>query len=174
MKRLGSMMCTPLHNNSIPPNARENRGIQQIFTARDDGELHAYSCRELEEILKESAVCTMRHGVRSAHDMATFAWSICIYREIYYATAGISAICHAINPHLCRKQLGFIINDAHFAELVKFLRPRCPLVGHWVPLSEGAGQRWAVEEDYGDWLGKDTRGFESPVFDECGRLYAHH
>ena len=183
MERLGNMMRMPLLINSILTHALENRGDQQILTALDDGGLHAYSYREFGERVKELAVGMMRHEVQPGHRVATLAWNTYRHLEIYYATAGISAICHTVNPRLSREQIAFIINDAqdsvlfydpHFAELVEFLRPQCPLVAHWVLLSEGTGRGGAVEEDYGDWLGNDTRGFEWPVFDEdtaCGLCY---
>ncbi|WP_176042861.1 long-chain-fatty-acid--CoA ligase [Burkholderia stabilis] len=183
MERLGNMMRMPLLINSILTHALENRGDQQILTALDDGGLHAYSYREFGERVKELAVGMMRHEVQPGHRVATLAWNTYRHLEIYYATAGIGAICHTVNPRLSREQIAFIINDAqdsvlfydpHFAELVEFLRPQCPLVAHWVLLSEGTGRGGAVEEDYGDWLGNDTRGFEWPVFDEdtaCGLCY---
>lgn len=182
MERLGNMMRMPLLISSILTYALENSGDQQILTALDDGGLHTYSYREFGERVMDLAIGMTRHEVQPGQRVATLAWNTYRHLEIYYATAGIGVICHTVNPRLSREQITFIINDAQdtvlfydaqFTELVDFLRPQCPSVAHWVLLSEGAGGG-SAGDNYGSWLGNDTRGFEWPVFDEntaCGLCY---
>lgn len=177
MEQPGNMMSIPLLISQILTHALENDGDQQILTALDDGGLHAYSYRDFGERVRQLAVGMKIRGVQKGDRVATLAWNTYRHLEIYYATAGLGAVCHTVNPRLSREQIVFIINDAqdsvlfydeHFAELVEFLRLRCLSVTHWVPLCEGA------EEGYGAWLDSDTHNFEWPVFDEntaCGLCY---
>ena len=44
--------------------------------------------------------------------VATLGWNTHRHLEIYYATAGIGAVCHTINPRLHGDQITYIINDA--------------------------------------------------------------
>lgn len=182
MAPAGNMMHIPLLISSILTYAVENSPDQEIVTALDDGGLHRYTYREFGGRVKDLAVGMVNRGLLPGHRVATLAWNTHRHLEIYYATAGIGAICHTVNPRLSREQIAFIINDAqdavlfydaHFAELVEFLKPRCPSVAHWVRLSEDAGQ--ALDEGhYGAWLGNDDRGFEWLDLDEntaCGLCY---
>ncbi|MFT3760766.1 long-chain fatty acid--CoA ligase [Thauera sp.] len=182
MEQPGNMMCMPLLISSILEHTLETSADQQIVTALDDGSLHRYSYREFARRVKELAVGLARRGVGSGVRVATLAWNTYRHLEIYYATAGIGAICHTVNPRLTQEQIEFIINDArdaavfydvHFAELIEYLRERCPSVEHWVLLDESAGGH-AEGAIYADWLGADSRNFDWPAFDEntaCGLCY---
>lgn len=182
MVQPGNMMRMPLLINSILTHALESSADQEIVTALDDGSLHTYTYREFGRRVKDLAVGMGHRGLLPGHRVATLAWNTYRHLEIYYATAGIGAICHTVNPRLSREQIEFIINDAqdvvvfydgHFAELVEQLEPRCPSVAHWVLLNEDADQDHAGMH-YGAWLGNDVRNFEWLEFDEdtaCGLCY---
>lgn len=179
MLQPGNMMRIPLLVSSILSHALENAAEQRIITALDDGQLHSYSYRDFARRVMRLAVGLGQHGIGPGERVATLAWNTYRHLEIYYASAGIGAICHTLNPRLAQDQLEFIVNhardsvvfyDPHFADLVGQLRPHCPSVRHWVPLSEeGAGPA-----HYGAWLAEDVAAFAWPEFDEesaCGLCY---
>lgn len=183
MALAGNMMGIPLLINSILDHAVESSPDQEIVTALDDGELHTYTYRDFGRRVMDLAAGMGRRGVSEGHRVATLAWNTHRHLEIYYATSGIGAICHTVNPRLSQTQIEFIINDAqdvvlfydlHFEDLVNALKPRCPSVLHWVLLSEDTGCAASDDGHYAGWLGNDTRNFQWPEFDEntaCGLCY---
>lgn len=169
----GNMMSMPLLINTILTHATENSADQEILTALDSGDFHSYTYRDLGRRVKELALGMSRRGIRLGDRVGTLAWNTYRHLEIYYATAGMGAVCHTVNPRLTPKQIEFIINDAQdsvvfydhdFASLVENLRPNCSYVKHWVLLTE------EPKDDkitcYGDWLCKDIEAFEWPDIDE--------
>ena len=44
--------------------------------------------------------------------VGTLAFSSYRHFELYFATPGIGAVCHTVNPRLHADQLAFVLNDA--------------------------------------------------------------
>lgn len=181
MAPAANMMRMPLLISSILTHAAENNPAQEIITALDQGELHVCTYREFAQRVQALARGMAQRGLEPGDRVATLAWNTYRHLEIYYATAGMGAICHTVNPRLTREQIAFIINDAqdaalfyddHFSELAAYLQERCPSVRHWVRM--GAARQGAPDEDYETWLAQDAAGFQWPDFDEntaCGLCY---
>ena len=51
-------------------------------------------------------------GVKPGDRVATLAWNGYRHFELYYAIAGIGAVCHTINPRLSAEQFTYIVNHA--------------------------------------------------------------
>ena len=51
-------------------------------------------------------------GVKPGDRVATLAWNGYRHFELYYAIAGIGAVCHTINPRLFPEQITYIANHA--------------------------------------------------------------
>lgn len=178
MATLGNMMNLPLLISSILTHAANNNPNQQIVTALDDGTTHNYSYTEFAARAAKLAVALQSKNIRPGDRVGTLAWNTYRHLEIYYATSGIGAICHTINPRLHLDQIAFIINDAqdsilffdhHFTALVEELATLCPSVREWVLLHEGEHNdlqsgSWS---SYSDWLATDDDSdFSWPIFDE--------
>lgn len=177
MAILGNMMNLPLLISSILTHAANNNPNQRIVTALDDGSTHDYTYTEFAARTKKLAVALTNKHIQPGDRVGTLAWNGYRHLEIYYATSGIGAICHTINPRLHLDQIAFIINDAqdsilffdhHFTALVDKLATLCPGVKEWVLLSEGEhnDRKDDSRSSYSDWLTTDDPDFAWPIFDE--------
>lgn len=177
MTILGNMMHLPLLISSILTHAVNNNPNQAIVTAQDDGSTHEYTYTDFFVRTKNLATALKNNNIQLGDRVGTLAWNTHRHLEIYYATSGIGAVCHTINPRLHLEQIAFIINDAqdsivffdhHFSDLVEKLMALCPNVKQWVLLAEGEqygkqSQSWSL---YADWLTAEDPDFAWPVFDE--------
>jgi fatty-acyl-CoA synthase len=85
--------------------------------------------------------------VQPGERVATLAWNTARHMEVWYATMGIGAVCHTLNPRLHPTQLAYIINhaedrilfvDATFLPLVEAVLAACPTVERVIWMGEGA------------------------------------
>lgn len=177
MTTLGNMMTLPLLISSILTHAANNNPNQKIVTALDNGSTHEYTYTDFAHRTRKLATALKNKNIGPGDNIGTLAWNTYRHLEIYYATSGIAAICHTINPRLHLDQIVFIINDAqdavlffdhHFTELVKTLIPLCPSVNHWVLLDEGehSAHHDPAWSSYANWLVDDAPDFTWPTFDE--------
>ena len=60
-------------------------------------------------------------GVKAHDRVGTLAWNDHRHLETYYATSGMQAICHTINPRLSADDITYIVN--HAADSVLFVDP---------------------------------------------------
>ena len=86
-------------------------------------------------------------GVARGDRVATLAWNTRHHLEVYYATMGIGAICHTLNPRQTADHLAQIVAEAEdgvlavaasLLPLARELLPRCPTIRHVVVLDEPA------------------------------------
>ena len=77
--------------------------------------------------------------------MATLAWNGYRHFELYYAIAGIGAVCHTINPRLFPEQITYIANHAEdtalffdltFLPLVEKLKPALATIKTYVLMTD--------------------------------------
>ncbi|MDP9902866.1 long-chain fatty acid--CoA ligase [Variovorax ginsengisoli] len=136
-------------------------------------EIHARSC-QLANALKGV-------GTSAGARVATLAWNDHRHLEVYFAVAGMGAVCHTINPRLHLDDIDYIVNDAQdlvvfydpdFSSLVAELRMRCRGVKHWVCFEHREGQ---VEDAlYEELIDSNSSTFEWPEFSEdtaCALCY---
>lgn len=108
----GLMMDRPLMISQIIEFAEANYPNQQIVSRTAEGLLHKYTFKEAAKRSRQLANALRNLGVRKSDCIATVAWNTYRHLEIYYATSGIGAICHTINPRLPADQFSYIINHA--------------------------------------------------------------
>jgi len=119
----------------------------------------------------------LRLGLVAGDRVGTLAWNNHRHFEIYYATSGLGAICHTINPRLFTEQIAYIINhagdrlvcyDLTFGKLVGTLRPQCPSVELWVLLTDRAHLPATAEAPlcYEELVAAETDDYEWPELPE--------
>ena len=143
----GLMMQQPLLISSLLRHAETCHADTEIVSRLTEGGLHCYTYRDAARRSRQLARAWRRLGVQPGDRVATLAWNNHRHYEIYYATSGLGAICHTINPRLFLEQIAFIVGhaddtvvcfDLTFAAMVAALRPLCPRVRHWVALTDRA------------------------------------
>lgn len=108
-----SMMNTPLLISDILEFAEKNHPNSEIISrCVETNTLHRTNQREAAQRAKQLANALLDWGVHQGDRIATLAWNTWRHYEIYFATAGIGAICHTINPRLFLDQIDYIVNDA--------------------------------------------------------------
>jgi len=131
----GLMMHRDLKIIDILRHAAEAHPDEGIVSARVEGDLHRQNYPETLERAAQLAHALTGHGIGRGDRVATLAWNGHRHFELYYATAGIGAVCHTINPRLAREQLTYIIAhagdrllcvDADLLPLVADLMPDLP------------------------------------------------
>ena len=128
----GMMMDRPLLVSSVIDYAAEVYPDVQIVSQTVEGGLHRYGYAEARERIGRLANALIGLGVKPGDRVATLAWNGYRHFELYYAIAGIGAVCHTINPRLFPEQITYIANhaedtalffDATFLPLVEKVAP---------------------------------------------------
>ncbi|MFN3625202.1 MAG: long-chain fatty acid--CoA ligase [Hyphomicrobium sp.] len=131
----GLMMKRELTVTSIIEHAARVFPDVGLASALGDGGHHRYTYREAKERISSLANALLGLGVQPGDRVATLAWNGFRHFELYYAIAGIGAVCHTINPRLPREQIAYIIRhaqdrvlffDAGFSDLAAGLKAECP------------------------------------------------
>ncbi len=131
----GLMMDVPLSIPRIMDYAASVHPDTRIISAAVEGGLHEYSYAEAYPRIGQLAHGLVAMGVKPGDRVATLAWNGYRHFELYYAVAGIGAVCHTINPRLFPDQIVYIANhaddrvlcfDLTFLPLVAALAPRLP------------------------------------------------
>lgn len=108
----GQMMHQPLRVGEILDYAADLYPDEGVVSATVEGGLHRATYPEL-----RARVARLAHGLRAmgigpGDRVATLAWNTHRHVELYYAIAGIGAVCHTINPRLSAEQFVYIANHA--------------------------------------------------------------
>jgi len=131
----GLMMHRDLKVIDILRHAAEVHPGEGIVSARVEGDLHRQSYPQTLARGAQLAHALTGLGIRTGDRVATLAWNGHRHVELYYATAGLGAVCPTINPRLSREQLLYIIAhaqdrllcvDADLLPLVEGLAPDLP------------------------------------------------
>ncbi|RRH78057.1 long-chain-fatty-acid--CoA ligase [Falsigemmobacter faecalis] len=131
----GLMMHRELSIPAILDYAAEVTPGLRITSARVEGDLHSYTIREARVRIRRLASALQAQGFGPGDRIATLAWNGYRHFELYYAIAGIGAVCHTINPRLFPEQISWIMNhakdqalffDTTFNDLVASLHPQMP------------------------------------------------
>src|SRR5437660_1343232 len=93
----------------------------------------------------EAATRRLGEAGYSTREIGTLAWNGYRHFELYYAIAGIGAVCHTINPRLFPEQITYIANhaedtalffDATFLPLVEKLAPALKTIKTYVLMTD--------------------------------------
>jgi acyl-CoA synthetase (AMP-forming)/AMP-acid ligase II len=131
----GLMPDTPLLISSIIRHADRVFGGQEIVSRTLEGPIHRTNYREVHARSRRLAHALVALGVRTGDRVATLAWNGHRHLEVYFATSGLGAVCHTINPRLFPEQILYILRhaadsvlfvDCNFLPLVEKLAPQCP------------------------------------------------
>ena len=109
---LGLMQSKPLLISSILTHALAQHGEQEVVSAAVEGGMHRYTYADAGRRIMQLANALDRLGVKMGDRIGTLAWNGYRHFEIYYATSGIGAVCHTINPRLFPEQVAYIVNHA--------------------------------------------------------------
>lgn len=181
----GQMMHQPLRIIDILTYAAEAHGAEGIASARVEGDLHRQSYPQTLARVAQLAHALDGLGVQRGDRIGTLAWNGYRHFELYYAVAGIGAVCHTINPRLSREQLIYIIThagdqllflDLTFVPLVESLLPDLPEGLRFVILTDRAHLPQTTLDAlcYEDLLDAQPQVYDWPVFPEetaCGLCY---
>lgn len=131
----GLMMHRDLSVPAILDYAAEVTPGLRLTSARVEGDLHSYTLAEARARITRLAKALKDQGFGPGDRIATLAWNGYRHFELYYAIAGIGAVCHTINPRLFPEQIAWIMThagdsglffDTSFTDLVRSLRPQMP------------------------------------------------
>lgn len=142
---LGRMMSLPLSIPSILDFADRFYPKVQIVSRTVEGPIHRYTYADAARRVARLANVLTRLGVGRGDIVGTLAWNGYRHVELYYAIAGIGAVCHTVNPRLFPEQIHFIINHARdryvfvdltFVPLLEKLAERLPSVQGYIILTD--------------------------------------
>lgn len=174
----GLMMDRPLMISQIIEFAEANYPDQQIVSRTAEGLLHRYTYREAAKRSRQLANALRKLGVKEEDRVATVAWNTYRHLEIYYATSGIAAICHTINPRLPADQFSYIINhakdkyiflDVTFVPLLEKLQDSIKGVAGFIVMTDAEHMPETTLRNvhcYEDLIKDESDQFEWPEFDE--------
>ncbi len=108
----GLMMDRPLLVSQIVEFAAQNFPDQEIVSRTTEGPIHRYTYPEMAQRTRKLAKALEALGAKPEDRIGTIAWNNYRHLEIYYASSGIGAICHTLNPRLPAEQMIYIINHA--------------------------------------------------------------
>ena len=183
----GLMMDRPLLVSSILDHAAERYGSVEMVSCTADAPAHRTTYATLRRRVKQLARALQdRLSVQPGERIATLAWNDHRHFELYYAIAGIGAVCHTINPRLFPEQIAYIVNHAEdrvlfadpmFLPLVEQLAPQLTTLERIVVLSDAghvpaSGLTDLV--DYESLIADLPAEFTWPELDEttaCGLCY---
>ncbi|WGW03893.1 long-chain-fatty-acid--CoA ligase [Tropicibacter oceani] len=108
----GMMMTMPLSIIEILRYGAEAHPGAEIVSVRTEGDLHRETYAEAFRRTAQLAHGLAGIGIGQGDRVATLAWNGYRHFELYYASSGMGAICHTINPRLSAEQMLYIIAHA--------------------------------------------------------------
>ncbi len=108
----GMMQDRPLSVPSIIDYAGELYPDVEVVSATLEDGIHRYGYGAARRRIAQLAHGLRALGVKPGDRVATLAWNGYRHFELYYAIAGIGAVCHTINPRLFEGQLEYVVNHA--------------------------------------------------------------
>jgi fatty-acyl-CoA synthase len=183
----GLMMDRPLLVSSVIDYAAEVYPDVEVVSQTVEGGLHRYGYRAARERIGRLANALLGLGIKPGDRVATLAWNGYRHFELYYAIAGIGAVCHTINPRLFPEQITYIANHAEdaalffdltFLPLVERLKPTISSIDTYVLMTDREHMPAATKLDgllcYEGLLSEVQPHIEWPEFDEnaaCALCY---
>ncbi len=143
-----NMMERPLLISDMLEFGLRDHPEAEIVSRRvEDGEIHRYTQLEAGKRSKQLANALVKLGVKQGENIATLAWNTWRHYEIYFAVAGMGAVCHTVNPRLFPEQLEYIFNhaedrvcfiDLNLLPLLENLKDKLPLLETVVVMTDKA------------------------------------
>ena len=183
----GMMMDRPLLVSSVIDYAADIYPDVQVVSQTVEGGIHRYGYAQARERIGRLANALVGLGVKPGDRVATMAWNGYRHFELYFAIAGIGAVCHTINPRLFPEQITYIANhaedttlffDATFLPLVEKVAPALNTIKTYVLMTDREHMPAATKIGgllcYEGLLAEMSPAFTWPEFDEnaaCSLCY---
>ena len=117
----GLMQQQPLLVSWLLNHAARHHAGAEVVSATGQGEVRRSTWGETERRARRLVRVLQGLGVTRQDRIGTLAWNDYRHLEVYYATSGMEAICHTINPRLAPSDIAYIIN--HAGDSVLFADP---------------------------------------------------
>ena len=114
----GLMQSRNLLISGLLTHAARHHGASEIISKTHEGTTHRTNWATLERRSRGLARVLKGLGVGEGDRVGTLGWNGYRHLEVYYATPGIGAVCHTINPRLHPDDIAYIIQ--HAADKVVF------------------------------------------------------
>ena len=174
----GLMMDTPLLISSLLDYAATYHADTEIVSRTIEGPIHRYTYADAHARSKQLANVLRRLGVEPGDRVATLAWNGYRHFEIYYATSGMGAVCHTINPRLFADQMVYIVNHAEdnvifvdltFVPLLEGIREEISGVKGFVVMTDAEHMPETTLPNvhcYEELMAGESADFDWPLLDE--------
>ena len=175
----GLMMDRPLMVISLMQFAAAYHCDCAVITRSIEGPVHRTTYAETYRRTQKLAHALAALGVKPGDRVGTLAWNTWRHLELYYAIAGIGAVCHTVNPRLSPDQMAYVVGhaedrfiflDSTFAGCVPLLKDKARCVEEFVVLTDAAnGADLALSEGllvYEDLLAPHPDCYDWPELDE--------
>ena len=162
--------------------AQRFHGDVEVVSYHKDGTATSLTYEDIHRRSSQLAHALLSLGTSAGARVATLAWNDHRHLEVYFAVAGMGAVCHTINPRLHVDDIAYIVNDAQdlvvfydpdFSSLVEELRKKCDGVRHWVCF-ECPQNRQPRDIVYEQLIEEKSSHFDWPEFSEdtaCALCY---
>ena len=108
----GLMMEGALTTNSLMRHAARFHKETEIVSRTVEGPIHRYNYSEAYRRMHRLANVLTDLDIGIDDRVGTLAWNGYRHFELYFATSGMGAICHTINPRLFPEQISYILDHA--------------------------------------------------------------
>lgn len=174
----GLMMDMPLLTTQILEHAVRTTPNQEIVCRLVEGGIHRYTFADAGKRIAQLAHALVKLGVKPGDRVGVMGWNTHRQLELYYAVAGVGAICHTINPRLGPENAGFVMQhaedkfvffDATFSSLVDTIAPHLDCVKKYVAMTP-AGETHKINGKkalcYEEIIAPHPVTYDWPTFDE--------
>ncbi len=175
----GQMMDRPLLVLPLLRYAAVHHGDTTVVSLGVDGAMHRTTYAETYARVQRLAHALVRLGIRPGDRVATLALNTWRHLDLYFAVAGIGAVCHTVNPRLPADQLCYLLSHAEdrllffdtcFSEHAAALVAGVPTLERVIALSDEAhaprDARFGDLLVYDTMIGREGLDFPWPEFDE--------
>ena len=118
---LGLMQAHSLTVPWLLQHAARHHAGGEVISQTGPGVIHRSTWADTERRARRLVRVLQGLGVKAHDRVGTLAWNDHRHLETYYATSGMQAICHTINPRLSADDITYIVN--HAADSVLFVDP---------------------------------------------------
>jgi len=141
------MQTWPLTVDRILDHASRWHGGREVVTRSIAGPIVRTTYAQLHDRARRLSGALSALGVRRGDRIATLAWNTARHMEVWYATMGMGAVCHTLNPRLHPQHIAYLINhaedrivfaDSTFLPLLEATLAGCPKIERVVLMTEGS------------------------------------
>ncbi len=177
MTLAGLMMGRPLLVAPLLRYAADYHGDTTIVTRSVEGPLHRTNYADTHARVQKLAHALIALGIKPGDRVATLAWNTWRHLELYYAVAGIGAVCHTVNPRLPVVQMAYVLShagsrvlffDTTFLPLAVGLKAAVPTLEKVVALCDAANLPAEAKGmlTYEELIAPQPETYEWPEFNE--------